>query len=61
MRVAAVPGRGSLDVISTRLRAGETLVHVVADAQPEAGFEPVTAGLEDLYFSTLSAARRATA
>jgi ABC-type multidrug transport system ATPase subunit len=53
--------RSSLDVISTRLRAGETIVHVVADAPPEAGFEPVTPGLEDLYFSTLSAARRATA
>ena len=47
-------------MISTRLRAGRTEVHVAADSAP-AGFEPVEATLEDLYFATLSAQRRVTA
>ncbi len=50
--------RASFEVISTRLREGRTVVHVVADQPPEAEFEPVEAGLEDVYFATLSDARR---
>jgi ABC-type multidrug transport system ATPase subunit len=50
--------RASFDVISTRLREGRTVVHVVADQAPEGGFEPVEAGLEDVYFATLNDARR---
>jgi ABC-type multidrug transport system ATPase subunit len=46
------------EVISTRLFAGNTIIHVLADQQPE-GFEPVEGGLEDVYFSTLSTLRRA--
>jgi ABC-2 type transport system ATP-binding protein len=46
------------EVISTRLFAGRTIIHVLADAQPE-GFEPVEGGLEDVYFTTLSNLRRA--
>jgi ABC-2 type transport system ATP-binding protein len=46
-----------LQVISTRLRAGRTELHVAADAPPP-GFEPVEATLEDLYFATLSNERR---
>jgi ABC-type multidrug transport system ATPase subunit len=46
------------EVISTRMFAGQTIVHVLADAQPT-GFEPVEGGLEDVYFSTLSSLRRA--
>jgi ABC-type multidrug transport system ATPase subunit len=46
------------EVISTRLFAGRTIIHVLADKQPE-GFEPVEGGLEDVYFSTLSNLRRA--
>ena len=49
----------SHQVISTRLFAGRTVIHVLSDANPGDGFEPVTGGLEDVYFSTLSAARRA--
>jgi ABC-type multidrug transport system ATPase subunit len=41
------------DVISTHLYAGRTIIHVFADHRPEPGFEPVEAGLEDVYFSTL--------
>jgi ABC-type multidrug transport system ATPase subunit len=40
-------------VISTRLFAGKTMVHVVSDAQPDPGFEPVAPSLEDVYFTTL--------
>ena len=46
------------EVISTRLFAGNTIVHVLADTQPK-GFEPVEGGLEDVYFATLSNLRRA--
>jgi ABC-type multidrug transport system ATPase subunit len=46
------------EVISTRLFAGQTIVHVLYDQQPE-GFEPVEGGLEDVYFTTLSNVRRA--
>ena len=46
------------EVISTRLFAGRSVVHVLADQKPD-GFEPVEGGLEDVYFSTLSTLRRA--
>ena len=46
-------------VISTRLFAGRTIVHVLKDSSPGEGFEPVAGGLEDVYFSTLDASRRA--
>ena len=53
--------RGRFEVISTRLFAGRTVIHVLADQQPGEGFEPTSSGLEDVYFSTLSASRRAAA
>jgi ABC-type multidrug transport system ATPase subunit len=46
-------------VISTRLAGGRTVIHVLADSPPDPGFEPVRGGLEDVYFSTLAASRRA--
>jgi len=46
------------EVISTRLVAGSSVIHVLADQRP-AGFDPVEGGLEDVYFSTLSTLRRA--
>jgi ABC-2 type transport system ATP-binding protein len=55
------PLRARHEVISTRLYAGRTVVHVLADADPGDGFEPMEGGLEDLYFSTLAATRRAAA
>lgn len=48
-----------MNVISTRLRGGETLIHVAANIAPEVGFEAIEGGLEDLYFATLAATRRA--
>jgi ABC-type multidrug transport system ATPase subunit len=49
-----------MSVISKRLLAGRTVVHVLADAQPE-GFEAIPANLEDVYFSTLHQSRTAAA
>ena len=46
------------EVISTRLFAGNTIIHILSDEKPD-GFEPVEGGLEDVYFSTLSTLRRA--
>jgi hypothetical protein len=40
-------------VISTRLVAGRTVIHVFSDERPDLTFEPVTTSLEDVYFSTL--------
>lgn len=58
--------RGDLDehmatyrVISTRLFAGRTILHVTSDDQPGPGFSLVAGDLEDVYFTTLDALRRA--
>ena len=51
--------RAQHQVISTRLFTGRTVVHVLADNNPGEGFTQVNGGLEDVYFSTLSDARRA--
>ncbi|MGE5161813.1 MAG: ABC transporter ATP-binding protein [Betaproteobacteria bacterium] len=50
--------RAGHDVISTRLSGGRTMVHVIADSSPGAGFEPVDGTLEDVYFATLAEQRR---
>ena len=47
--------------ISTRLFAGRTVIHVLSDRRPGEGFDPVSGGLEDVYFSTLSASRKVAA
>ena len=47
------------EVISTRLFAGRTIVHVLSDLDPGDGFSPVEGGLEDVYLSALARARRA--
>jgi len=47
-------------VISHRFFAGEIVVHVLSDTQPD-GFAPVEGGLEDVYFATLAQTRRAAA
>lgn len=49
------------EVISTRLFAGRTIIHILSDSDPGQGFEPVIGGLEDVYFATLAKSRRATA
>lgn len=49
------------EVISTRLFAGRTIIHILSDNDPGNGFTPVDGGLEDVYFSTLSRTRRTPA
>ncbi len=51
--------RQRYSVISERLLGGRTMVHVLSPAQPSGEFAPVEGGLEDVYFSTLAAARAA--
>jgi len=43
----------SLPVVSTRLKAGEVELRVVAEEPPESGFVAAPATLEDVYFATL--------
>lgn len=45
--------RARMTVLSTRLSAGDTVIHVLADARPEDGFESVAPDLEDVYFGQL--------
>jgi ABC-2 type transport system ATP-binding protein len=46
--------QAEMQVISTRLVGGKPVIHVVAEAAPEAGFVPVEASLEDVYFHRIS-------
>jgi ABC-type multidrug transport system ATPase subunit len=46
--------RAAFPVISTRLLAGRTIVHVVGDEAPGEGFAPVEATLEDVYFAAIA-------
>jgi ABC-type multidrug transport system ATPase subunit len=41
-------------VISTKLLAGRSVVHVYGDVQPGPGFDVVEPDLEDVYFSTMA-------
>lgn len=41
-------------VISTKLLAGHTVVHIHSTTPPGAGFDPVEPDLEDVYFSTMA-------
>jgi len=50
--LSALEARAS--VISTRLLAGRTIVHVHADASPGPEFEPVEPDMKDVYFSVMS-------
>lgn len=43
-----------LPVISTKLLAGRTIVHVYAEDSPSAAFEPIEPALEDVYFSVMA-------
>jgi ABC-2 type transport system ATP-binding protein len=53
------PYRQQFEILSTRLFAGRTVVHILSDRDPGNGFSAIDAGLEDVYFSTLAQARRA--
>src|ERR1035437_4953776 len=43
-----------LHVISNKLAAGRTQIHVYAEALPEEGFSPVAADLEDVFFCCIA-------
>ncbi len=45
--------RATHNVISTRLFAGQTVLHVYAEQAPGGGFSALEPGLEDVYFHTL--------
>jgi ABC-2 type transport system ATP-binding protein len=53
--------QASMNVISTRLRAGATEIHVIAATAPDNEFKSIQGNLEDLYFATLSDTRRTDA
>ena len=46
-------------LISQRLFAGRTVIHIAADSDPGDGFEPVSGSLEDLYFMTINGKKAA--
>jgi ABC-type multidrug transport system ATPase subunit len=45
--------KAAFPVISTRLFAGKTRLHVLSDKKPGEDFEPLQPDLKDVYFSTL--------
>jgi ABC-type multidrug transport system ATPase subunit len=45
-------------VISTKLLAGRTIVHVYAESSPGAAFEPVEPDMKDVYFNVMSRRRK---
>ena len=48
-----------LQLVSTRLQAGQTIVRAYAEGgPPEAGFEPVESELEDIYFCAIAGYQR---
>ncbi|TXD50615.1 MULTISPECIES: ABC transporter ATP-binding protein [unclassified Polaribacter] len=54
-KVALEKYQKDMQVISTHLKAGKTIIHVLSDAQPNASFEQSTANLEDVYFAEITA------
>ncbi len=48
--------QAEFNVISTRLFAGKTIIHVHAENQPDSSFKSVDVDLQDLYFSRLTGA-----
>src|SRR5690348_13934797 len=53
--------QAKVNVLSTKLLAGRTVVRVLADERPEAGYEAAEPGLEDVYFAAMRGARGADA
>ena len=46
--------KAQVNVVSTRLAAGRTVVRAYGEASPGPGFEPVAPDLEDVYFCTIA-------
>ncbi len=49
------------NVISTKLNAGRSILHVLAESDPGDGFESLEPDLEDVYFATLMSVNGTTA
>ena len=46
--------QSDLQVISTHLKAGKTVIHVLSDNQPDKSFTKSDANLEDVYFAEIT-------
>ncbi len=46
--------QAEMQVISTHLKAGQTVIHVLSDQQPDASFEASDSNLEDVYFAEIT-------
>ena len=46
--------KNDLQVISTHLKAGQTIIHVLNENQPDTSFEAIEADLEDVYFAEIT-------
>ena len=44
-------------IIASRLMAGQSVIHIMSEADPGEGFTSVSGGLEDVYFTTLARTR----
>jgi ABC-2 type transport system ATP-binding protein len=51
--------REQYEILSTRLFAGRTVIHILSEHDPGNGFTPADAGLQDVYFCTLAQSRHA--
>jgi ABC-2 type transport system ATP-binding protein len=52
--------RTDLQVISTHLKAGKTVIHVLSDNKPDTSFEAFEANLEDVYFAEITSRLNST-
>jgi len=52
-RTELAAAKSRFPVISTRLIAGQTRIHVIGDSQPSAAFTAVAPELEDTYFAAI--------
>jgi ABC-type multidrug transport system ATPase subunit len=46
--------QSEMQVISTYLKAGQTIIHVLSEEQPDSSFEPSKSNLEDVYFAEIT-------
>ncbi|MEQ1519527.1 MAG: ABC transporter ATP-binding protein [Usitatibacteraceae bacterium] len=52
-RAELAAAKARYPVISTRLIAGQTRIHVIGDSRPDSAFVPVAPELEDTYFAAI--------
>jgi ABC-2 type transport system ATP-binding protein len=46
--------QSEMQLISTYLKAGQTIIHVISEERPDSTFEPSKANLEDVYFAEIT-------